>query len=177
MKVKIKKLIDGELKLPYKKNADDFCCDVYAVSREEVAPRIFRYGFGFAAELVRDYEPLAHNVWGNPLCVDLRRSPILLDIDLRPRSSVWETGLILTNCEATIDEPYRGEIGAYFYQVIEEGVEFVKNGEKHIIKPYDVGDRIGQIKVGATLPLAFEFADELSQSSRGTEGFGSSGRR
>ena len=57
-----------------------------------------------------------------------------ISIDLRPRSSVWKTGLVLSNCEATIDEDFTGEVSAIFYKVAP--------GE--IYKP---GDRIGQVKL------------------------------
>lgn len=41
---------------------------------------------------------------------------------------------------------------------------------------YRVGDRIGQIKLGITLPLEFEEADELGDTARGDGGYGSTGR-
>ena len=70
----------------------------------------------------------------------------------------------MSNCEGTIDEDYRGEVFAYFYEVI-------KGKEK-----YKVGDRIGQIKLGFTLPMEFEEAEELSETQRGEGGFGSTGK-
>ena len=71
---------------------------------------------------------------------------------------------MLSNCAGTIDEDYRGEVCAYFYEVI-------KGKEK-----YKVGDRIGQIKIGFTLPMEFEESDELSETQRGEGGFGSTGK-
>ena len=41
---------------------------------------------------------------------------------------------------------------------------------------YKVGDRIGQIKLGVTLPMEFEEVDELSDTERGDGGYGSTGR-
>lgn len=41
---------------------------------------------------------------------------------------------------------------------------------------YKVGDRIGQIKLGFTLPMEFEVVDELSDTERGDGGYGSTGR-
>ena len=41
---------------------------------------------------------------------------------------------------------------------------------------YRVGDRIGQIKLGFTLPIEFEEVDELGRTLRGDGGYGSTGR-
>ena len=41
---------------------------------------------------------------------------------------------------------------------------------------YKVGDRIGQIKLGFTLPIEFVEVDELSDTERGDGGYGSTGR-
>ena len=101
--------------------------------------------------------------WSRWFKINFEDCHIKLSLDFRPRSSIWKTGLILSNCEGTIDELYRGEVMAYFYEVI-------KGKEK-----YKVGDRIGQIKLGFTLPIEFEEANELSESERGTNGFGSTG--
>ena len=59
---------------------------------------------------------------------------------------------------------YRGEIMAYFYEVI-------PGKEK-----YKVGDRIGQIKLGFTLPIEFEESEIDTNTERGTAGFGSTGK-
>lgn len=53
MNVKIKKL-HPNAKIPEKSHEDDFCYDCYAVSEEEVAPNIWRYGLGFALQIERD---------------------------------------------------------------------------------------------------------------------------
>jgi dUTP pyrophosphatase len=76
---------------------------------------------------------------------------------------VWKTGLVLSNCTGTIDEDYRGEVSAVFYKVAP--------GE--IYKP---GDRIGQIKLGFTLPMEFINTDTLSETERNTGAYGSTGK-
>ena len=166
MKVKIKKLVDNA-KVPTKVYDKDFCYDVYATSCEEVEPGIWKYGIGLAFEIVREPTP-----WFGPctgLLGDINLEQIVshhsvnLSLDFRPRSSVWKTGMILSNCEGTLDELYRGEVMAYFYEVI-------PGKEK-----YKVGDRIGQIKLGFTLPIEFEVVDNLENTERGTGGFGSTG--
>lgn len=166
IKIKLKKLNENT-QLPVKSKEGDFCYDVYAVDEEELAPNIWRYKLGFSYEIVRDkitienYDALK---CGGGLEVDLANSPLIIDIDFRPRSSVWKTGMSLSNCEGTLDEFYRGEAMAIFYHVMPN------------MPRYKVGERIGQIKLGFTYPCEFEFADEINQATeRGTGGFGSTG--
>lgn len=146
MRINVKKL-SPLAKTPQKAHESDYCYDVFATSREEVEPGIWRYGLGLAFEPVRDEGVRGMDV----------------SIDFRPRSSVWKTGLVLSNCVGTIDEGYRGEVMAYFYEVIPKR------------EKYKVGDRIGQIKLGAAIPIEFVEADSLGGTERGTGGFGSTG--
>lgn len=165
--VKLKKL-DENAVLPFKKNESDFCYDVVAVSEEEVAPNVWRYKFGFAYEM--DRESL-HNDIRNFMFAATVDNEIEFDdklfnisIDARPRSSIWKTGMILANCEGTLDELYRGECMAVFYHIMPD------------MPRYKVGDRICQIKLGLTIPMEFEWADEINiNTERGTGGFGSTG--
>lgn len=147
MKVKIKKLNEKAV-LPKKGKADDMCYDVVAVSRELIAPRTYRYGIGLAFEL----------------CPKSDEQDMVLSIDFRPRSSIWKTGMILSNSAGTIDYGYRGEVCAVFYHVIEA------------LPIYEVGDRIGQIKIGITTTMEFEEVEELTETERGAGGYGSTGR-
>lgn len=147
MRVKVKKL-SPLAKTPQKAHESDYCYDVWATSCEEVEPGIWRYGLGLAFEPVRDDSLAGQDI----------------SIDFRPRSSVWKTGMVLSNCAGTIDEAYRGEVMAYFYEVIPKRPK------------YKVGDRIGQIKLGAAVPIEFEEATELDvKTERGVGGFGSTG--
>jgi dUTP pyrophosphatase len=72
--------------------------------------------------------------------------------------------MILSNCEGTIDELYRGEVSAVFYHVMPN------------MPRYKVGDRICQIKLGWTERLEFNEVDELDDTVRGDGGYGSTGR-
>lgn len=148
MEVKIKKLHKNAV-IPFKTHDADFCYDCVAVSCEEVAPNVYKYGLGFSLEIVRDK-------WCD--------EDTVLSIDARPRSSVWKTGMVLSNCEGTIDEPYRGEVCAVFYHIMPE------------MPRYQIGDKIVQIKLGATVPIQFKEVDELSETERGEGGFGSTGK-
>ena len=187
MKVKIKKLT-ANAQIPTKAHESDFCYDVYATSCEEIEPGIWKYGIGLAYEIERGPQCLGE--WQEKFGCEIVSwnadgtcttkpgitttgitirpqlySRFNLSIDFRPRSSIWKTGLILSNCEGTLDELYRGEILAYFYEVI-------PGKDK-----YKVGDRIGQVKLGFTLPIEWEEVEELDvNTERGTGGFGSTGR-
>lgn len=148
MKVKVKKLNENAV-IPFKTYEKDFCYDVVAVSEEEVAPNVWKYGIGLAFQIDRDDMHALDNV--------------KLAIDLRPRSSVWKTGMVFSNCEGTIDELYTGEVYAVFYHVF-------PNMER-----YKVGQRIGQIKIGTTMPIEFVIVDELDETERNSGSYGSTG--
>lgn len=184
MKVKIKKL-NSKAKIPFKTYDSDFCYDVVATSRKKVADNVYEYKLGIALEIERGNLQLGE--WEDSPCVLVDKTNyddagihipasvknglyigpgfynnLKLSIDFRPRSSIWKTGMILSNCEGTLDEDYRGEIKAYFYKVAPG-------------KIYKVGDKIGQIKLGFTLPIEFEEVDELNNTQRGSDCFGSTG--
>lgn len=79
-----------------------------------------------------------------------------------PRSSISKTGLILSNSVGIVDPNYRGEIVFRF--------KWIKD-----TKRYEVGDRIGQIRIERTPSIKWELVTELSESERGNGAFGSSG--
>ena len=81
-----------------------------------------------------------------------------------PRSSVCKTGLQLANGVGVIDSDYRGSISFVFYK----GAEF--------IEPYSYGDRIGQLVIVPIPAVEFVEAEELSETERGSGGYGSTGR-
>lgn len=145
MNVKIQFLAENA-KMPRKAYATDFAYDCYAVSEEEIAPNVWKYGLGFALELVRDsYTP--QNV-----C-----------FDLRSRSSCYKHGMILTNGVGTIDESYRGEVCAVFYH-------FDQSAPR-----YKVGDKICQLALHLAPAIEFHEVSALSPTERGKGGYGSSG--
>jgi dUTP pyrophosphatase len=78
-----------------------------------------------------------------------------------PRSSVSNTGMILANCVGLIDPDYRGEVTARF--------KWVKG-----TKLYSVGDKVAQMRIEATIPVIWVDTDDLSDTIRGSGGYGSS---
>jgi len=183
MEVKIKKLHPDAV-IPYKTYPSDFCYDVVAVSEEEVAPNVWKYGLGLAFQIDRTKDLFGGIVTLSQqngltgrfmtsylgsaetrgMAMDVHSLGCNLSIDFRPRSSVWKTGMVLSNCEGTIDENYINEVSAIFYHVMPN------------MPRYKIGDRIGQIKIGITLPIDFVEVDELEERDRGLDGFGSTGK-
>ena len=165
MKVKIKKF-NKDAVIPQKAYEGDFCYDVYAVSEEEIAPNVWKYGLGFGLQIERSDEIILQGLapYQNCVALPMHRSPLNLSIDIRPRSSVWKTGMVLSNCEGTVDEGYTGEISAIFYHVLPH------------MQRYTVGQKIAQMKIGATFPCDFIVVDELSTTVRNSNGYGSSGK-
>lgn len=151
--------------VPFKTYPEDFCYDVVATSEEEIAPNVWKYGIGLAFEIEGKPEDLVvENEFGKELLQIPQDRDWNVSLDLRPRSSIWKTGMVLSNSVGTVDDLYRGEVSAVFYHV------FLN------MPRYRVGDRIGQIKLGFTLPIEFEEVDVLGETARGDGGYGSTGR-
>lgn len=151
--------------VPFKKYPEDFCYDVVATSEEQIAPNVWKYGIGLAFEIQgRPEDLVVENEFGKELLRIPQGRDWNVSIDLRPRSSIYKTGMVLSNAVGTVDDLYRGEVSAIFYHVFTE------------MPRYRVGDRIGQIKLGFTLPIEFEEVDELGRTLRGDGGYGSTGK-
>jgi dUTP pyrophosphatase len=85
-----------------------------------------------------------------------------------PRSSIRKTHLALSNSVGVIDSGYRGEIQATFNKQYKL--------DSHLRENYKVGDRIAQIVIVPHPVIQFVEVDELTESSRGKGGFGSTGK-
>jgi dUTP pyrophosphatase len=81
-----------------------------------------------------------------------------------PRSSVRNQDLILSNCVGVIDSGYRGELQATFKKT--QGLDSIK---------YKVGDRGAQIVILPYPTIYMTEVPELSNTERGSGGFGSTG--
>lgn len=161
MKIKVKTiLLNDNAVIPFKHFDNDFCFDVVATDVKEVAKDVYRYGTGLAFQIERKW-PFG-GCLGYTDLEDMFKS-YSLSIDFRPRSSIWKTGLVLSNCIGTIDEGYTGEVSAVFYHVVKE------------LPIYNVGDRIGQIKIGFTIPVEFTVVEALDITQRNSGAYGSTG--
>ena len=101
MKVKLKKM-DEKAVTPFKKYDTDFCYDMVAVSEEEIAPNVWKYRLGLAMQVERGVEEII-KVKKHKEHFDFMFSDIRLSIDIRPRSSVWKTGMVLSNSTGTVN--------------------------------------------------------------------------
>ena len=78
---------------------------------------------------------------------------------LYPRSSISKTGLILANSVGVVDSGYRGEVKLRF--------------KKFSDSIYKVGERVAQIMIVPHPTIEFVEEQFLSETERGTGGFGS----
>ena len=81
-----------------------------------------------------------------------------------PRSSIAKTPLRLCNSIGLIDAGYRGEIKAV--------VDNIKS-ELYIVEK---GQRLFQLVAMDGSPINFQLVDELTETTRGEDGFGSTGK-
>jgi len=91
--------------------------------------------------------------------------PIGLEAQLRPRSGLaYKHGITLPNSPATIDSDYRGEIRVALINL---------SSEPYTIQP---GDRIAQLVIARYETIQWTAVDQLSDTARGSGGFGSTGQ-
>ena len=93
-------------------------------------------------------------------CENLKGKPYLV----MPRSSISKTPLRLSNSIGLIDAGYRGEIMA--------AVDNIKDISYKVVP----GQRLFQLVGMDGSPIHFKIVDELSKTSRGSGGFGSTGK-
>lgn len=87
------------------------------------------------------------------------------EMQIRPRSGLaLKQGISLPNTPGTIDSDYRGPLG----------VILINHGTEPVTIQH--GDRIAQAVIAPVVQAAFELAETLSDTDRGTGGFGSTGR-
>lgn len=99
------------------------------------------------------------------------------EIQVRPRSGVsLKTSLRVANSPGTVDSDFRGEICVIMHNSNgllknSDGTTLELNGSHKISK----GERIAQGVVCPVIRAIFEESDDLSDTERGTNGFGSTG--
>lgn len=87
-----------------------------------------------------------------------------LEAQVRPRSGLAaKKGITVLNAPGTIDADYRGEIGVILVNLSKESFT-IENG-----------DRIAQMVIAKYERVEWNLVDELSETSRNTGGFGSTG--
>ena len=122
-------------------------------------------GMDLRAELEKpvDLAPLGRAVIGTGLYMEL---PAGFEAQVRPRSGLAaKKGISVLNSPGTIDADYRGEIGVILVNISNEPVR---------IEP---GERIAQMVISRFEQAHWEEVEVLSQTDRGSGGFGSTGVR
>ncbi|SHI32000.1 dUTP pyrophosphatase [Arenibacter nanhaiticus] len=105
--------------------------------------------------------PLARAIVKTGLFIEL---PVGTEAQVRPRSGLAaKKGVTVLNAPGTIDADYRGEIGVILVNLSNEAFT-VENGE-----------RIAQLVIAKHERAEWINADQLSETSRGEGGFGSTG--
>lgn len=90
--------------------------------------------------------------------------PAGFEVQVRPRSGLaLRHGIMLVNAPGTIDSDYRGEVGVILMNAGDAPVEITH------------GMRIAQLVVAPAPQARFEAVSDLSDSTRGDGGFGSTG--
>lgn len=143
MKLRIKRT-HPEAKIPQYAHPTDACVDLTCVSIEKVNTKSYgylQYDTGLQIEISPGYIGL-----------------------IFPRSSISNTGLILSNAVGVIDEAYRGNIKARFKAIPATDI-------------YGIGERCCQFMVIPKVPLEFEeFTGDWEETERNDSGWGSSGK-
>lgn len=116
-------------------------------------------GFDLTATSVFYDEDLQNVHYGSGIAVEIPEGHVGL---LFPRSSIYKKGLHLTNSVGVIDSDYRGEVKAVF------------RGSNADL--YEIGERFAQLIIVPIPTVSYIEADELSQTERGTGGYGSTGK-
>lgn len=146
MKVRIKKLHKDAV-IPKKAHATDAAFDLVATEvRVDWAKQELTCYTGLAFEIPEGYAGIVY-----------------------PRSSVSKKPLILHNSTGIIDSDYRGEVTAKF--LITDMKAYLQEAGGYV-----AGDRVAQIMIMPFPQIEFEEAEELSETERGTGGYGSTGR-
>ncbi|WP_280648325.1 dUTP diphosphatase [Brevibacillus sp. 1238] len=164
--VKLKKL-HPEAVIPQYARALDAGFDLVAVEDVLIAPgQTVKIPTGLAFALPEGYE-----------------------LQVRPRSGIGaKTKLRLPNAPGTIDAGYRGEVCVLMENIRipsgKIGNVCLDAGEKEVTVDTEVdshsyfikkGDRVAQGVIGVVPVARFEVVDELDETERGADGFGSSG--
>ena len=150
MEVRIKKLHPNAVIPTYAKDGDAGM-DLTAVTKSSDRDGNIVYGTGLAFEIPEGYVGLVF-----------------------PRSSLSRLDIALSNCVGVIDSGYRGEVTVKFKPAM-----LFNREQRPIIlnnRIYEVGERVAQIIIIPYPQITFVEADELSETERGTGGYGSSGK-
>lgn len=157
--VKVKKLHPNAV-MPEYQTPEAACFDLVVTEIEQKTDNKAVIKFGLAMEIPKGYK-----------------------LVLVPRSSFTSTHWVQSNSPGQIDSDYRGELQMRIVAIpggIEEGqtTGLVMNTYSlvHYPLPFKVGDRAAQCFIEKVIQASFEEVEELSETQRGSGGFGSTGK-
>lgn len=108
-------------------------------------------------------KPLERTIVKTGLFIEL---PIGYEAQVRPRSGLAaKKGITVLNAPGTIDADYRGEVGVILVNLSNEPFT-IENGE-----------RVAQMVIARHERIEWSPVEELSETSRGAGGFGSTGTK
>jgi len=154
MNVKIKKL-HPDARIPQYAKQFDAGLDIVAISKDTSLDKLYVEG-GY----IKEQRP--HIItYGTGLAIEIPEGYVGL---LFPRSSIYKYNMNLSNAVGVVDAGFRGEIKFKFR---------VETNSIH--NSYNIGDKVGQLLIIPYPKIELQEVDELSDSERGSSGFGSSG--
>ena len=111
----------------------------------------------------RILKPLERTIVGTGLFIEL---PVGIEAQVRPRSGLAaKKGITVLNAPGTVDADYRGEIGVILVNLSNE--DFTINN----------GERIAQLVIAKHERAEWDHVEILSDTDRGSGGFGSTGTK
>ena len=118
----------------------------------------------------RSYDEFGNVVYHTGIAMEIPKGYVGL---LFQRSSVSKKQQFLTNAVGVIDSNYRGEIMLKFKPTVQahNKVESLFN------EMYEVGEKIGQLIILPYPSVNFILSDNLSDTVRGSNGFGSTDKK
>lgn len=106
-------------------------------------------------------KPLERTIVKTGLFIEL---PVGFEAQVRPRSGLAaKRGITVLNAPGTVDADYRGEIGVILVNLSNEDFTIEK------------GERIAQLIIAKHERIHWEETEQLSETTRGEGGFGSTG--
>lgn len=126
----------------------------------------------------KTYDEYGNVVYGTGLAIEIPHGYVGM---LFPRSSNCKTDLRLTNAVGILDDGYVGEVMFKFRCChsklsLWQRVKSFFSNKPVTYNNYRVGDRIGQLVIVPIPEVNFIEAENLTETDRGTGGYGSSGR-
>lgn len=152
---------DKSIPLPAYQTEGAACCDLHVKSIEIKGHRMICHT-GLHVALPEGYE-----------------------MEIRPRSGLTKTKLIIANSPGTVDADYRGEILVIFESIDSTNLfpyynNYVNNGvTSELYFPYGIRDRCAQLLIRRYEHIVWQEVDELNdlgETKRGHGGHGSTGK-